>query len=112
MAKTLYELLEAQYKVQSYGKVTPVDVGTTLPATEVAPLNPNRTGLLFSNVSDAIIYISLEKAMGLTEGIAVVPNGGALSLNWLEDFYITGWAWYAVANAAGGKLVVTQSVLS
>jgi hypothetical protein len=112
MAKTLYELLETRYDVKSTGKVKTVEITETLPATEVAQLNPNRSGLLFSNTSTAIIYLSLEKAMGLTDGIILTPSGGSFSVNWFEDFYITGWSWYAVANAAGGKLTVVESIIT
>lgn len=111
MSDTLTTLLEAQFKVKARGKLSTVQIGDTLPATLIVSNNPNRVGLVISNPSNAQMYVSFEAAMGLTDGVTIVPNGGTLSMIWSEDFDQIGWAWYAVASIDDSKLNILESIL-
>lgn len=109
MINSVAELIQELYKL----KTTPVEnpviaaVGTT--AVLVLSSNPRRFSFTFINLSSNIIYISPNTEVSATRGIYVAPNGGFLSLNYIDDMELVTHDWYAVATAAASEIYVLEN---
>jgi hypothetical protein len=83
----------------------PATVGV-VSALVVMP-KPNRQGILLTNDSAAVIYLSQVEPAALNSGIRLNPNGGSY---WEPDARWRVWdgAYYAISAGAGLSLLVTE----
>ena len=108
MPTTLYDAIQTIFPVKTASKVNSYDVDTSSPPTELCKNNPNRLGLVISNVGDYPVYISFEKDVAASEGLLLNANGGFVGFQWNEDFDITGWGWHGIASGAASKVSVFE----
>lgn len=111
MAKTLNDLLQDIFRVRARPVYRKVTVNVALPATLISGNNPNRVGLIISNIGSNIIRVSNNVSMAADEGLHIVPNGGTLQFIWAEDFDIVAWALYGVALVANNDIMVLEEIL-
>ena len=100
MAKTLAELIEAQFGVRVRGEVNPeiATIGTT--AAQIFKGNPNRLAFVVVNLSSNDLYISPDVLVSSTHGIQLVSRGGGYVALWNEDFHLVGYEWWCVGSAS------------
>lgn len=108
MAITLYDAIQTIMPVKTSLRIRTIDVSETSPPTLLVPNNPNRLELILSNVGDYNIYIHTEVDYTIPEGMLLTPNGGFMSLIWNEDFDVTGYSWYGLAQTDAGELTIME----
>ncbi len=91
-------------------RANPLLTSVGVAVVKIVPNNPNRFALLIMNLGSVAMYVKPSLDVSATSGIRLAPNGGQISLNWREDFHLTGWDWYAIADAAATELFVLEVV--
>ena len=111
MPTTLYQLLQANFGVNTSRNVNPLvaQVQTTL--TKVVSHNPNRVGLLIVNSGANSIYLSPLNTVAVGAGIVLVPNGGGISFVWDEDFEFTTSEFFAFASGGASNILLIEVVV-
>ncbi len=107
----LADLLEARFGVKT--EAADNRFGTTIGTSvaRVLPNDPKRLGAVIVNLSAVAVFIGPFRDVSASKGIRLAPSGGSFSLIWDEDFDVTGWEWFAVADAAASA-VLTIEVLA
>ena len=108
MSISLYDAIQTVMPVKTGLKIIKYNVSDSLPPTLIANNNPNRLELIISNVGDYDVYLNSSVAFDIPTGILLTPNGGFLSLIWNEDFDITGYTWYALADGGTAELTIME----
>ena len=70
---------------------------------------PDRHSLLISNTGNAAVTIGTRADIDAGNGIVLLPDGTA-SFTEIEDFALTRYEWYAVANSGASSVDVWQTV--
>lgn len=110
--KSIHQLLADRYGVAVRSESDPdgnVSVDTT--AEVLVRPNPARIGLLIVNLSSNIVYVKPGKGVSATSGIVLSPQGGSLTVDYLEDFDLPAREWQAVASAAASNVLVVESMV-
>ncbi len=110
--KSLDQLLQDQFGVQSSPRINPLVDQVGLTAVRIVPNNPNRVGLTIVNISAASIWILIDNSVSGTHGILLAANGGSFALNWQDDLHLLIWEWYAIASGAASDILVIEEILS
>jgi len=111
----LADLIMDKYGIKSRAVVDPLGV-SPIGVNPVLGLhnNPNRLGFIIMNLSANIVYAHLTQDVnagaGTEVGIRIDPNGGYLSMSWLEDLQMVGWAWWLVSSGAGSRITILENV--
>ena len=108
MSKTLSELLQAHYGINSSYRVNPEVSQVEITVTKVLSYNPNRLGVVIMNTGGANIYISPEKTVTLGNGILLVPSGGAITLKWDTDFELVSSEFFGIAEGAASNIYILE----
>ena len=74
------------------------------------PQDPERLAALVVNLSVNTIFVGPFNTVSTTRGIRINPSGGQMMLLWDEDFDLTGYEWFAVADAAASALLTVEWV--
>lgn len=96
--------------IETEPRVNPDVSSVGVAVVRILPNNPNRFGFVIINLGAVAIYIRPDFAVSVTAGIRLAPNGGSFSATWRDDFNLTGWDWYAIAEAAGTEIFVLEVV--
>lgn len=101
----LVDLIKERFKVTTRGVENPnaITVAGLAPLL-ILPNNPNRLGFIIVNLSGNIMYVSLDRGVSDEHGIRLDANGGSFSCIWDEDFELTAWGWWIVADVAGSHV--------
>lgn len=97
----LADLLMGRFKVRTRAVENPkVITAASDTAQLVLGNNPNRLAFVIINLGDTPTYVSLTgEVAAATRGIRLDANGGSFGCVWDEDFQMTSWAWYIIAEA-------------
>lgn len=107
---TLQELLIGQFGVSATDiNETTVTVGAT--PTQLLQNNPNRIGVLISNLGSNTIYIGFNSAVSQTTG-AAVGGSNSYGAKWRDDFNTVGYARYAVSPGGSSTVYVAEIVMT
>lgn len=104
MPTQLSELLQSLYGVQTSYEINPTVSQVETALTKVLSYDPNRFGVVLVNTGSATIYLSPENSVAVGQGIALLPNGGAMVLEWDKDFELCSYEWYAIADGAASSI--------
>lgn len=99
MSKTLYELLQAHFGIETNYRINPEVSQVEITVTKIFSYNPNRVGLLIVNTGTANIFLSPVNTVSLGNGIILVPNGGSTTFTWDEDFELVNSEFFGIAEA-------------
>lgn len=96
----LADLLLERFKVRTRAVENPKDLTA---ASDTAQLvlgnNPNRLAFIIVNLGDTPAYVALtNEVAAATRGIRLDANGGSFGCIWDEDFQMTAWAWWIIAE--------------
>jgi len=102
------ELLEKQYGVKTTYSINPEvgQVKTTL--TKILSYNPKRVSFVLINLGADFITVAPDPLVSTTRGIYLVPNGGTLSMAWMEDFEMPTLEWFGLADTAACAIFVLE----
>ena len=108
MPASLAAAIEAEIGGPTEPRVNPVTSSVGTSVARIASANPNRFALTIVNLGAVAIYVAPDNAPSSTRGIRLAPSGGALTLNWRDDFQLAGWDWFAIADAAATAIFVME----
>lgn len=106
----LSDAIDREFGVPTEPRVNPETgmVGTSI--VKVLGNNPNRFSFVIVNLGTAAVFLAPDNAVATTRGIRLDASGGSFSANWRDDANLTGWDWYAIAEAAGQSVLVLEVV--
>jgi hypothetical protein len=104
----LADLIEARFgvKTEAADNRSTSSIGTSV--ATVLPNDPKRLAAVIVNLSAVAVYVAPYRDVGASKGIRLAPSGGTLSLIWDEDFDVTGWEWFGIADAAASALFTLE----
>ncbi len=108
MANTLRDLITARFGVQTELRLDPVTNTVGVTPVVVLTNNPDRLSVLVVNLSAVGVYLKPAPNVSASSGVKLNANGGTFSLLWEEDFHLTGYEWWAIAEAAGASILVVE----
>lgn len=98
----LKDLLEEQFKVRTRAVEDPRNVTViTTTAKMILGNNPNRLGFTIVNTGTKKCAIALTNAVTLLKGLPLDAGGGHITMKWMEDFEMVGWAWWIISDVGG-----------
>lgn len=108
MVQTLDELILVQLGVRTTQRVNDQlsSVGTT--AARAVIQDPNRVAFTLVNLSVNILYTGPFPNVSATRGFRLNPSGGLITVLYSEDFHLTGWEWFVIADAAASTLLTVE----
>jgi hypothetical protein len=105
---TLIGLLNKMFGVHTSVRISAVPNQIGVATVSIARQNPNRIGMVISNLSANTVYIAPDNSVSPTHGIRLGPSGGTITLLWFEDFELCGYEWFGQASGAGSDLYVQE----
>jgi len=107
----LADLLRERFKVRTRAVEDPRDItAITTTAQMILGNNPNRLGFIIINTGGKFVCIGLTNGVTTTTGIRLDAYGGAVSMIWDEDFDMTAWAWWIIADTGGSTAYCLEMV--
>jgi hypothetical protein len=70
--------------------------------------DPDRLGFVLVNLSANTIHVGPFADVSSTKGIRLPSSGGAIIVDWHEDFEMVGMDWYAIADGAASALITVE----
>lgn len=83
-------------------------IGTTV--ARILGNNPNRVGFTIINLGTNVVFVHFARDVSTTLGIRLGGAGAFVTLLYDEDFHLTGWEWFAVADAGAANNVLVIEV--
>lgn len=106
----LEKVLQDRFGINTHSNENPVVAAFGVAAVIFLRNNPDRLAWTLVNLSANPAYVGLTNLVAATNGIYVPANGGALTMNWQEDFQMTGWAWWGITPAGASNIFVIEVV--
>jgi len=106
----LAEILKQFVGATAFPRVNPEVSSVNLVATRVFRNRPNRFAAIVINTGIPSIWWSLDPTNTPGTGLLLQPNGGTLILDWREDFEMTGWEQFLVADVAPAPILSIELV--
>lgn len=105
----LYKLVKGIFGIGSYVRTNPVTQTVALTATRIAKNNPDRVGIIVSNVGSNTIYLGTGSDVSSTNGIPLF-SGGSISMKYDQDFESLGEEIWGIASVAASTVYVRELV--
>lgn len=97
---SLADLLMERFKVKTRAVENPEAItAASTTAQKILGNNPNRLAFVITNLGATVCYIGLTDGASTTKGIRLDASGGSSGCIWDEDFQVTGWAWWIIAES-------------
>lgn len=77
---------------------------------QVLPNNPERTSVVFVNVSADFITITPTTQIPVGGGIRIAPNGGFISMTLQDDAPLQSMSWFAAADSPARDLYTVETM--
>lgn len=106
----LADLIDARFGVKT--EAADNRSGTTLGTSAATILrnDPRRLAATIINLSAVAMYVAPSRDVSATNGIRLAPGGGQLTLIWDEDFDVTGYEWFGIADAAASAVYTLETL--
>lgn len=97
--KSLADLIQNRFGAKTDFRVSDPVFNVDIAVTAILPVNPKRFGMVIVNMSANTIYVSPDNHPTNNHGWVLVPNGGTIHFNWIEDFQLCMLPMYGTATA-------------
>jgi len=111
MLGTVQELIRERFGANAHPAVNRSVSSLGVTAGRVLINDPDRLAAIITNLSLNRVYLGPFNDVAATKGIRLDPGGAALGLIWDEDFDITGWEWFGLADAAGSPILTVEYLI-
>jgi len=110
MMGALSDAIDREFGVPTEPRINPVtnSVGTSI--VRILGNNPNRMSFSIVNLGTSAMFIAPDNGPSTSRGIRLDAGGGSFSANWRDDAHLTGWDWFAIAEAAAQSIFVLEVV--
>ncbi len=108
MGKSVRDLITERFGAPVHVAVNRSVASVGLTPVSILRNDPDRLGAVVVNLSLNRLYLGPFVDPSATKGVRLDANGANLGLNWFEDYDVTGWEWFAVADAAGSPVLVLE----
>ena len=109
-AKALSDLVAERLGVNTFSVVNPVVAAVGVASIPIARANPNRIWLMIINLSANVLYVGPFSPVAAAQGIYLGANGGALTIDYINDMELCGMEWNAIATGANSAILVVEQV--
>lgn len=96
---SLADLIQNRFGAKTDFRINPSVDEVDIAVTQIFSNNPKRFGLVIVNMSANTVYIAPDSQVSAARGWVLVPNGGAVHFNWIEDFQLCMLPYYGSATA-------------
>lgn len=110
MPESLQQLLQAHFGIKSSWNQNPKVTQVETSITQIVSYNPNRLGLLLTNLGANTVWVAPDNSVSTTKGVRLVPAGGTLTLKWDTDFELVASEWYGIASGAASEFYALEVV--
>lgn len=111
MADTVQQLIAEKIGKNTTPKENPITSTVGTSATRILSNNPRRVAFVLINLGSYPIYLSPSNDPSTTKGIYIAESGGQISLNYENDFELTGGEFWAVADGGNSEIYVLSEEL-
>lgn len=101
--KSLSDLIQNRFGARTDYRTSDPDFRIADSPTKIFSLNPKRFGLVIVNMSASRIFVAPDEKADSDYGWVLVPNGGSVHFNWLEDFQLCELPYWGTGEAADLK---------
>jgi len=102
------ELIEREYNTKTTYNINPEVAKVETTVTKIFSYNPRRLSFTVVNLGDNNIVVAPDSGVTLTRGIFLVKNGGTMNMIWNEDFEMSCFEWYAIADTAACEIFAME----
>ena len=106
----LRDLIDARFGTKTETRINPGASSIGVAALVILPNNPKRLSAIINNLGAAAVYIKPAPDVSASSGVRLAPNGGQATLIWDEDFELTGYEWWAIADAPATAVLTLEVV--
>lgn len=107
---SLASVLQAFFGVKTTFKINPITDTVAVTPTKILSYNPNRLGLVITNIGATDIYLTPDNKPSSSRGIYISSGGGGVSFKFQDDFELVGSEFYAI-GIGGVATVYVQEVV-
>lgn len=98
--KTRRDLIADRYGVLTDQHLASGPGVVALAPTKLLENSPNRLEFVVINNGTGRLWLYPSNAVSTTLGVVLAAGGGEVDFNWLEDFDLVGYEWWAIAEIA------------
>lgn len=107
---SLHQLIQERFGVRTRSPENRENVAMTTMEALVLRNDSSRLAAVIINLGQTDVFIRPRSGVSATVGIRIGANGGTFSLQWDEDFDLTGKEWFGV-TLVGTSTLYTLEVL-
>lgn len=97
--KSLADLIQNRFGAKTDYRINPMVAEVDIAVTQIFSHNPKRFGLVIVNLSANNVFVAPDPQVAAERGWMLVPNGGTIHFNWIEDFQLCMLPFYGTAGA-------------
>lgn len=97
--QSISDLISNRFGAKTTYRQSAAGFVVNIAVTQIFSNNPKRFGMVIVNISDNRIYISPDPHPFTDHGWLLVPNGGSIHFNWIDDFQLCTLSMYGHAIA-------------
>ena len=105
---SLHQMIDARFGVRT--RTAENQETTAMTTTEALVLRNDsaRLAAIVINLGQTDVFLRPRGGPSSTTGIRVGPNGGTFSLQWDEDYNLTGLEWFGITGAGVSTLYTLE----
>ncbi len=109
--RSVYDLIQKQLGVDVEFHRNRDVVLVAVSSLVVARADPARVALVMVNLSSNVIFVTPNEVASTSTGIRLGPNGGAVSMSYLEDLNLQALGWNGISDSGVNRLFVLEAAL-
>lgn len=95
---SLADLIQNRFGAKTDYRINPMVEEVDIAVTQIFNNNPKRFGLVVVNMSGNTVYLAPDAQVSAARGFLLVPNGGSIHFNWIEDFQLCMLPYYGMST--------------
>ena len=108
---TVYELIEKELGISvdfRFGEGVDVDLVDKI----IVRNDPGRVALVIVQLGGGTIFVRPLTVASSSNGIALAASGGALTMNWRDDFILPALEWHGAGSANDQPIFVMEAIIT
>jgi hypothetical protein len=111
MITSLNDLLNTLLSVRTTIRENDLIATANIAVAKVLSADPKRMTFEIVNLSANAMYVAPSNTVSTNKGIYIAPNGGSLSLNYINDLSLVTMDWYITASVDASAIYVLETII-
>ena len=111
LVSNVRDLLVNEWGISTSPRENPITASIPTTVTQILRNDPKRLTLVIINLSANSVYVAPNNRVATTNGIYLVPNGGAVSLLYRDDYQLCTSEWWAISNTGTNAIYVLENLI-